>query len=473
NYTLQYTFTTNNGGCTDSISQSIKILSIPVAKFTISDTTCEKNGIRFSDASTATEGKIVSWQWNFGDNTSEIRNNGNSFLKTYTAAITTPYTTSLIVVTDSGCNSAVTNLPVTVNFLPRPNFTMPEICLPDGKGQFVSTSTIPDGKEALFRYQWNFDDPNNTTPAIIQSPIHQYSQVPPPNGYQVKLIITSQQFCIDSITKPFLAVYPPPKASFTVSDKEICVGKSITFTDVSESANGSIVNRNWLINNSNFNNSPSFTQSFNDTGNFIIQLQVTDNKNCISSPVSNVITIHPYPILQLGGKNIYVLEGASIALKPANNNNYYSGNDLRFNWMANITPNYLNDATAAVPIATLPAVLDSVKYYLTLTGRGNCAVTDSLQVVILHTPNIPNAFSPNGDGFNQTWYIANIEAYPDAVVEVYNRYGQLVYFSKGYNNARGWDGTYQGKPLPMGTYYYIVDPKNGRNKMSGSVTIIR
>jgi gliding motility-associated-like protein len=57
------------------------------------------------------------------------------------------------------------------------------------------------------------------------------------------------------------------------------------------------------------------------------------------------------------------------------------------------------------------------------------------------------------------------------VVEVFNRYGQMVYTSNGYGTA--WDGHSKGKPLPVGTYYYIIQLKNGFKPLNGSVTIIR
>ena len=57
------------------------------------------------------------------------------------------------------------------------------------------------------------------------------------------------------------------------------------------------------------------------------------------------------------------------------------------------------------------------------------------------------------------------------MIEVYNTTGQLIFRSIGYNNP--WDGTMNGKQLPVGTYYYVVDPKNGRSKIPGYVTIIR
>ena len=84
---------------------------------------------------------------------------------------------------------------------------------------------------------------------------------------------------------------------------------------------------------------------------------------------------------------------------------------------------------------------------------------------------IPTAITPNGDGENDTWILKDIEAYPDATVFVYDNAGQPVFRSRqGYNP---WDGTFNGRQLPMGTYYYVIDLKDGINVYKGTVTIIR
>jgi gliding motility-associated-like protein len=90
---------------------------------------------------------------------------------------------------------------------------------------------------------------------------------------------------------------------------------------------------------------------------------------------------------------------------------------------------------------------------------------------LLKTPVIPSVFTPNGDGIHDKWVIKHLESYPGCVVEIYNRYGQSVY--KMINYSAPWDGRVNGKDLPVGTYYYIIDPKNGRQPIKGSVTIIR
>jgi gliding motility-associated-like protein len=86
---------------------------------------------------------------------------------------------------------------------------------------------------------------------------------------------------------------------------------------------------------------------------------------------------------------------------------------------------------------------------------------------------IPNAFTPNGDGDNETWRIDLLLDYREASVSVFNRWGQLVYRAeKGYPSA-GWDGTSRGKLLPMDTYFYVIDLKDGKKPLVGSVNLIR
>lgn len=84
---------------------------------------------------------------------------------------------------------------------------------------------------------------------------------------------------------------------------------------------------------------------------------------------------------------------------------------------------------------------------------------------------IPNTFTPNGDGINDTWTIRELQYYPKSAVTVFNRLGQKVFSSVGY--AVPWDGTYDGKILPTGTYYYIIDLKDGGKAVAGWVTILR
>jgi gliding motility-associated-like protein len=85
---------------------------------------------------------------------------------------------------------------------------------------------------------------------------------------------------------------------------------------------------------------------------------------------------------------------------------------------------------------------------------------------------IPNAFTPNGDGINDLWTIQKLSDFPQCLVSVYTRYGNLVYQSRGY--VKPWDGTVNGSPVPTGTYYYVINPNvSGFGLLSGYVAVLR
>lgn len=84
---------------------------------------------------------------------------------------------------------------------------------------------------------------------------------------------------------------------------------------------------------------------------------------------------------------------------------------------------------------------------------------------------IPNAFTPNGDGVNDKWEIENIHLMPYARVQVFNRWGQIVF--ETISDREIWDGTFMNGDVPSGTYVYIIDPNNRSRTFNGTVNIIR
>ncbi len=84
---------------------------------------------------------------------------------------------------------------------------------------------------------------------------------------------------------------------------------------------------------------------------------------------------------------------------------------------------------------------------------------------------IPNSFTPNNDGVNDTWNIANITEYPNATIRIFNRLGGEVYHSRGYPSP--FTGKMNNKDLPVGTYYYLIDLGAGCTPFSGPLTILR
>jgi gliding motility-associated-like protein len=83
-----------------------------------------------------------------------------------------------------------------------------------------------------------------------------------------------------------------------------------------------------------------------------------------------------------------------------------------------------------------------------------------------------NGFSPNGDGINDFFEVVGIESFRDNELTIFNRWGNQVYYKIGYTNENGWDGTWEGRPLPDGTYFYVLDDGEG-TIFSGYVQINR
>ena len=90
---------------------------------------------------------------------------------------------------------------------------------------------------------------------------------------------------------------------------------------------------------------------------------------------------------------------------------------------------------------------------------------------VLKMPLIPNVFTPNGDGIHDTWHIEFLKEYPRCTVDVFDRNGMNVFHSYNYDNE--WNGFNCSKPVPIGVYYYVIKPGNGRAPITGSVTVIR
>jgi gliding motility-associated-like protein len=116
------------------------------------------------------------------------------------------------------------------------------------------------------------------------------------------------------------------------------------------------------------------------------------------------------------------------------------------------------------------------KYYVIGTTVNGCEEIDSIYIVVAQQINkIYTGFTPNGDGVNDTWVIPHAFEYGDKIeIQVFNRWGQRLFYRRGYGGSNEWDGTYKGKPVPVGTYYYIITLDDGKSEpFTGTVTIIR
>jgi len=187
---------------------------------------------------------------------------------------------------------------------------------------------------------------------------------------------------------------------------------------------------------------------------------VTDNISGCSANDTVLVNVFHKPTANAGPDKT-MIEGDQVIL-----NGNATGERLNYFW----TPDaFINSANSLQPVVS-PA--HDTTYTLHVESTAGCGIaTDEVFVKVFKKVIVPNAFSPNKDGINDTWQLVAIDAYPDADINVFNRYGQAVFTSHGYNKP--WDGTYNNDPLPVGTYYYVIDLKFGLPKLKGWVAILR
>jgi len=128
----------------------------------------------------------------------------------------------------------------------------------------------------------------------------------------------------------------------------------------------------------------------------------------------------------------------------------------------------LSFTTSSISAGSLVYVIDASNTY--------CSATDTVIVTVSFSDIvIANALTPNDDGNHDTWEIKNVEAYPTVDIKIFNIWGSVVFeqIDEPYFNASGWDGTRNGEELPTGTYYYILDLKDGSEPRSGYVNILK
>lgn len=131
---------------------------------------------------------------------------------------------------------------------------------------------------------------------------------------------------------------------------------------------------------------------------------------------------------------------------------------------------YLDNANSFNPIASNTV---NVIYTVTVTDLNGCIESGTVAVELFPELNISNGFTPNGDGKNDTWIIDYIEQFPNNTVEIFNRWGDIIFSSTGYSTP--FDGKYKGSDLPVGTYYYVIKLNHpGYPKpITGPITIFR
>jgi gliding motility-associated-like protein len=279
----------------------------------------------------------------------------------------------------------------------------------------------------------------------------------------LSLQTSNNKVCPVSTSSLAVNINPAPQVNAGINSF-VCANNSLI------SLSGRVINAtggNWSATGSgSFQPSSSalttvYKPSQNDIqkGNVNFYLVSTGNSNCKAVSDTVQYIIQPVPSVN-AGNDLTIFENETVRLSPQ-----VTGSNLSFLWTP---PDNLSSATVQNP--TLTGKSNQV-YILHVTGTGSCTTQDDISVTVLKPFIIPNIFTPNGDGIHDVWSIPELNNYPGCSVEIFTRGGMKIFGSVGYANP--WDGTFNGKPAPVATYYYIIRPNFRDMLFSGSVTVVR
>ncbi|MGQ0827635.1 MAG: gliding motility-associated C-terminal domain-containing protein, partial [Bacteroidota bacterium] len=419
--TTTYTITGTTSGCTGAATVVVTVNPIP--NITVSGTTTICNG--GSTTLTASGATTYSWTPASSLNNATINN-----------PLASPTSTTTYTVTGStGTCSAATTVTVTVD--PVLTLTVsPATNICNGGSTTLTVS-------GAATYSW--------TPAASLNNATMNNPIANPTSTTTYTVIGSNSGCTGSATV-VVTVNPIPVITVSPSNSISCPGGAVTLT----AGGGTTYLWSTASANTTISVSPTSTITYTVTG--------TGTNGCTNMATA-LITVSP--ISASAGPDLTICPGAMAQLNVS-----VSGNAPTYLWSP---ASLLNDPTAQNPLATLDS---TTTFIVEVTTNGSCYDIDTITVFVERSVTCVLEFftgiTPNGDGDNDYWHISGIESFPDNHVFIYNNWGGKVWDGSGYDNEEiYWKGDNdQGKPLPSGTYYYVIEMQMNNKKETHSGWVI-
>jgi len=195
---------------------------------------------------------------------------------------------------------------------------------------------------------------------------------------------------------------------------------------------------------------------YNASTQGIISVEITDQYGCKRSD-NLFVTVHPLPRVDIGD-DVSLCGTESLIMDAGSDGAVY-------NWSTGETTREITVYEGEKTI------------WVNVSDIFDCENSDTINILPCSSAeffkDMPTAFTPNDDGINDVWRIPQLQAFPQAVVEIFDRWGNLVYRSEpGYSTP--WDGTFRGRKLPMDSYYFTISLNSGNMEpLVGTVTLIR
>ena len=450
---IVYITSTGNGNCLASRdSVTITFTSTPYATITSNDTSCASSPFGLSvTISTGSGFWTSSGTGTFAPNNTAL--NG-VYLPSTADDAAGGFSLLFTSTGNGGCRATYDSIDVTLIPSPTAAYSSVSAC-PTFPVTFSDASTATG---SVVGWNWNFGDgsPNST----LTNPTHVYTTGGP---YNVTLIVTSNNGCVDTLTH-IVNVYEKPVAGFIADG--ICLSDGTQFTDTSYATGSTIASWNW-----NFGDGPATNTTQNpqhnypSSGVYTPVLIVQSAQGCIDT-VSQSVGVLPGPGAGFTADD----ETANIG-QPVHFTDMSTNGAIAWNWDFGDSQ---IDSTSTLQNPT--HTYGTGGYYnvcLYVTDANGCTDTICKQEIISLPPKVPTAFSPNGDGENDIFYVYG-GPFRSLSFKIYNNWGELIFESD--KQSVGWDGTRKGVDQPIGVYVYTVvgvTEDGEEHRMSGDVTLLR
>ena len=410
---------------------------------------------------TGYNGNVTTWQYSTNGGATWT-NNGNAF--TSQSYFNLKQSTCYRAIVQDGVFSPDTSTVACVTiYLPSKGGTIlggGTFCGSSGIGNLYLTGSIGN----VLNWQSSINNGTTWTTIANTNTILPHANITQTTIYRA--IVQNSSFCLkDTSSLASITINPQTVAGTlsTIGSNTICSATNSSSINLSGNVGNVLY---WL---SSFDNGLTWSPIANTTNTLTLNglTQTAAFKALVQSAVcnidsSNTIKITVLPSFSVNaGTDVTISQGQSTTL-----NGLGTGTPLWFPSSSNLD-NYNTFNPIANPLTT-------TNYILTVTDVNSCVNADTVLVTVIPSTFegiITNVFSPNGDGINDNWYIENINYYPSNEVTVYNIYGNIVFTKQGYVND--WQGTYNGAPLPDGTYFYVIKINDESAILKGSLDILR
>jgi gliding motility-associated-like protein len=270
--------------------------------------------------------------------------------------------------------------------------------------------------------------------------------------------------CNATSTSKAIAVIPQPVATFTTNKITGCVPLEVQFLNQSKQADA----YTWEFGDGGTGVDVNPVHVYNTTGDFPVTLVATHQTLCSDKVImAGLIRVLPAPVASFESTpGINTPVELSLATFQFSNSSQYAHSYV-WRFGDGDTADGINPAHQYL----LPGHYEVALYTLNEVGCIDSVRHGAYVVIPDKVLQVPNAFSPNGDGIHDRLEIPGLRAFPDCQVTIYNRYGQSVFSRRGYNEP--WDGNRHGKPVSAGTYYYVIKSNRGSELYTGWIQLLR